>query len=235
MAGTEGFLAEDRLPADSFMAAMSGPERSALLARAKIREFDAGQHIFSTGDEGDGLYCIEAGDVAITLDDPDDREIIVNIFGAGDVFGEMSVLDARERSANAVAMGKVRAHFVSKENFQTFLANNPPVSMKIIRLLCERLRRTNRELADSVFFGLGPRLANRLLLIHDHYQRVHPKSEPVEFQLSQAKLSRMLGCSRESINKLISGWKKANILLHENAKITILDRKKLELIGKSNI
>jgi CRP-like cAMP-binding protein len=227
------FLSHGSLARDSFMAAMSDGERRTLLARARPREFKSGQLIFAAGDDGDGLYVIESGDVAITLDDPDDRELIVNIFGAGDVFGEMAVLDARERSANAVAMGPVKAYFVSTENFQAFLAATPSLGPKIIKLLCERLRRTNRELADSVFFGLGPRLANRLLLIHDHYRRVDPTREVVEFQLSQARLARMLGCTRESINKLIAGWKKAGILAHENARITILDREKLEAISTS--
>ena len=70
---------------------------------ARQRRFRAGEVIFHRDDPGQVLYVIREGKVKICINSPDGHEVVLAVFGPGDYFGELALLDGQPRSASAVA------------------------------------------------------------------------------------------------------------------------------------
>src|SRR5246127_433480 len=80
------------------------PEAFDQLCRyAKHTTLKRGATIFSKGDPGNSLVAVISGTVKISISSPDGRSAILNLIGAGELFGDIAVLDGKERSADAIA------------------------------------------------------------------------------------------------------------------------------------
>jgi CRP-like cAMP-binding protein len=204
-----------------FMDALSDIQRAALLALGRRETHAPKTVLFQKGDEAKGLYVIVSGDVAITLDSPDDKEVLVNIYGAGDTVGEMAVLDEEPRSANGVAQTEVTLVHVPTEKFLDFLRANPDIAIELMRVLTRRLRKTSDVLAESLFLGLEPRLAKRVLELAETYGEPVDGGVRISLPMSQQEIGRVVAFSRESTNKMLGKWQKQGIVDHSEGHLTI--------------
>ncbi len=114
--------------------------------------YGAGETIFEIGDEAQEGYVIDRGTVSISRDGPDKKELTLANLGRGALFGEMSLIDSKPRSANAVALSNVELIALSRDNFRQQLAENPTRMRYVLDLLAERLRQMD-ELAVVLAYG----------------------------------------------------------------------------------
>ncbi len=106
--------------------------------------------LFRQGDKGDAMYLIESGRVRISLRDDDKQEVILAELAQGDFFGEMSLIDGRQRSADANVIEDARLAILSREAFLSFVRSNPDVALEMLSALTDRLRRTDELLRSRV-------------------------------------------------------------------------------------
>ena len=106
--------------------------------------------LFKQGDKGDAMYLIESGRVRISIRDDDDQEVTLAELAQGDFFGEMAIIDGRQRSADAKVIEDARFAILSRESFLSFVRNNPDVALEMLSALTERLRRTDDLLRSRV-------------------------------------------------------------------------------------
>ncbi len=106
--------------------------------------------VFHKGDTGDAMYLIERGKVRISITDEDRREITLAELAQGDFFGEMSLIDGRQRSADASVVDNARFAVLSRPDFLTFVRSNPDVALGMLGALSDRLRRTDELLRSRV-------------------------------------------------------------------------------------
>jgi uncharacterized membrane protein len=106
--------------------------------------------LFRQGDKGDAMYLIESGCVRISIRDDDDAEVILAELAQGDFFGEMSIIDGRQRSADAKVIDDARLAILSREAFLSFVRTNPDVGLEMLSALTDRLRRTDELLRSRV-------------------------------------------------------------------------------------
>src|SRR4029079_16786150 len=99
---------------------------------AKHTVLKRGTTIFSRGDPGHCLYAVISGTVKISISSPDGRNAILNLIGAGELFGEMSVLDGHPRSADATATTICEFYVIDSRDFLPFVRSQPALSMKFI-------------------------------------------------------------------------------------------------------
>src|SRR5258705_2812526 len=102
--------------------------------------------LFRQGDMGDAMYLIESGRVRISIRDHDKKDLVLAELAQGDFFGEMSLIDGRQRSADASAIEDSRLAILSRQAFLSFVRNNPDVASKMLSALTNRLRRTDELL-----------------------------------------------------------------------------------------
>jgi CRP/FNR family cyclic AMP-dependent transcriptional regulator len=110
----------------------------------------AGTQLFYKGDSGDAMYLIEMGRVRISITDEDRKEITLAELAQGDFFGEMSIIDGRQRSADASVIENGRFAVLSRPNFLAFVRSNPDVALGMLGALTDRLRRTDELLRSRV-------------------------------------------------------------------------------------
>src|SRR5678816_3173141 len=106
--------------------------------------------LFRQGDKGDAMYLIESGRVRISIRDEEDQEVILAELAQGDFFGEMSIIDGRQRSADAKVIEDARFAILSREAFLSFVRSNPDVALEMLSALTDRLRRTDELLRSRV-------------------------------------------------------------------------------------
>jgi uncharacterized membrane protein len=106
--------------------------------------------LFRQGDKGDAMYLIESGRVRISIRDEEDQEVILAELAQGDFFGEMAIIDGRQRSADAKVIEDAQFAILSREAFLSFVRNNPDVALEMLSALTDRLRRTDELLRSRV-------------------------------------------------------------------------------------
>jgi CRP/FNR family transcriptional regulator, cyclic AMP receptor protein len=106
--------------------------------------------LFRQGDKGDGMYLIESGRVRISIQDDEKQELTLAELAQGDFFGEMSIIDGRQRSADAHVVEDARLALLSRDAFLSFVRTNPDVALEMLSALTDRLRRTDELLRSRV-------------------------------------------------------------------------------------
>ena len=106
--------------------------------------------LFRQGDKGNAMYLIESGRVRISIRDDDDAELTLAELAQGDFFGEMSLIDGRQRSADAQVIEDANLAILSRDAFLSFVRTNPDVALEMLSALTDRLRRTDELLRSRV-------------------------------------------------------------------------------------
>ena len=129
-----------------------------------VREVPSGAALFRAGDQGDAMYLIERGRVRITISDDDQKEIVLAELARGDFFGEMAIIDGKQRSAHATVAEDARLAVLSRENFLAFIHDNPKVALEMLSATFGRLRRTDKLLQQRVSRNVNEEQKKRMTL-----------------------------------------------------------------------
>jgi CRP/FNR family cyclic AMP-dependent transcriptional regulator len=126
-------------------------ERKALFARVRIRirNFAAGETIFLQGSPGDHMMAVVNGNVRISVASAKGQMLALAILTPGELFGEIALLDGKERTADATAVTECSLAILDRSEILTFLERNPNVWPFIVEVLCDRLRKTDEHLANQ--------------------------------------------------------------------------------------
>jgi CRP/FNR family transcriptional regulator, cyclic AMP receptor protein len=204
-------------------------ERSILFARVRVRSYAAGETIFLMGSEGDSLMAVLSGTVRISVPSPDGKEIVLAIIQPREVFGEIALLDGKERTADARAIGPCSLAILERRDVLSFLKDHTKVWPKLVDVLCERLRHTDQHIAEIALLELPTRLAKTLLRFASQEATARGA---LKVELSQRELGNICGASRESINKCLGGWQRRSILQIEDGIIFVTNRTALEELAR---
>lgn len=114
------------------------------------KQVSTGKLLFHKGDSGDALYLIESGRVRISIRDEDGNEVTLAELAQGDFFGEMALIDGRQRSADATVFEEAQLAVLSRKAFLSFVRSSPDVALVMLSALTDRLRRTDELLRGRV-------------------------------------------------------------------------------------
>ena len=107
------------------------------------RRFGAGEHIVQRGEAADEMFVIRSGSVEIRRDDG-----VVAVLGAGDFFGEMSLLESLPRDADAIALTDVELLVITQGGLLVRLRRDPTFALEMLHALSGRVRTLNALLAE---------------------------------------------------------------------------------------
>lgn len=209
---------------------LAAAELDQLARMAITRLCRANEAVFLKGDPGNSMMAVVHGRVRICSYSSEGREVVLNVINPGEVFGEIALIDGGSRTADAFAMDATELVVLSRRDFLPFLERNPQVCIKLLVVLCERLRATSAQVEDFFFLDLRSRLAKRLLAAADHAANNGAGGDPGTVRLSQHMLASMIGTSREAVNKQLRAWEEAGLIALKRGAITIVKRQRLEEI-----
>ena len=203
-------------------------DRLAQLSATRI--YKSGEPVFLKGDPGTAMMAVLSGRVRICSYSSEGREVVLNVINPGEVFGEIALIDGGERTADAFAMEATELLVLNRRDFLPFLERNPEVCVRLLEVMCQRLRWTSEQLEDVNFLDLRCRLAKRLLYLSDHHSETSVDEKTVGVRISQHLLASMIGTSREAVNKQLRSWEENGVIDVRRGWITVLDRTRLERV-----
>src|SRR3954452_16688433 len=207
------------------------PESFDQLCRyAKHSTLKRGATIASKGDPGTSLFAVISGTVKISISSPDGRNAILNLIGAGEIFGEIALLDRQPRSADAIANTNCELFIIDRREFIPFVQSQPTLAMKFIELLCMRLRSTSDQVEQVILQNLPGRLASALLRLSEKHSS-EPQGRTIA--ITQQEISEMVGMTRESINKQLRAWASRDWVRLEHGAIVVLNAEILRDIAEA--
>ena len=213
----------------SLFGILSAEEVDALLLRARFEEYPAGHLIFARGTPGRSMMAVLSGGVRISTTSPSGREVVLAILNPGEVFGEMALLDGGDRTADAIALSDCGLLIIDQRDFIPFLESRTDLCIRFLRLLSQRLRRTDELVEIALFERLETRLAKALVqLSSGNGSRT---GLPLILRISQQELSDIVGAARENVNRLLRTWHRDGLLELGKRRIIIRDLEALEKHG----
>jgi CRP/FNR family cyclic AMP-dependent transcriptional regulator len=197
-----------------------GPELLDRLSSHAIRQtVKRGTEIFTRGDPGTSLLAVCSGTVKISAPSPGGRGAVFNLIAHGAIFGEIALLDGLPRTADATAITDCELMVIERRDFVPLLHERPEVALRLIEVLCGRLRHTTEQLEDIMFLDLPGRLAKTLLQLA---RDAKATAGGCLITLTQRQLSEIIGISRESTNKQLRAWQHRKWIQLEHGRIVIL-------------
>jgi CRP-like cAMP-binding protein len=210
------------LRSSPFFSRLGDSEADAILAQATVARYAEGVLIFAKGDPGNSMMAVLRGRVMISSPSVDGRQVVLTTFREGDVFGEIALLDGKERTADATAAADCELLVVPRRSLLGLLERQPELAHQLLIVLCERIRRTNEQVEDFAFLHLETRIAKALLRLAQEEGQRAPASH-LGLKISQRALGEIVGSSRESVNKHLQDWKRSGIIELEKGSILIRD------------
>ena len=195
-------LKREVLARHPLFAFLTDVELARLAHYARLQVFPGNSLIFSKGDKGASLLAVVSGRVKICSQSPDGKEVMLNVIQPGELFGEISLLDGRPRTADAVTMQESEILILERRDFVPFVRQNPDVAISLMEVLCGRIRRTSEQAENVLLRDMRINLAQVILRLATPKRNSHIAVVDV----TQKELGQMTGLSRESTNKQIQEW-----------------------------
>jgi CRP/FNR family transcriptional regulator, cyclic AMP receptor protein len=213
---------EDLLAATDFFAGVSREQLSELEKEGLLRTLIRGDVLFDEGAIPDELFVVLSGRIAIASRSIDGRESVFALMEAGDLFGEMGLLDGLPRSAEARALEPSQVLAIPSDPVRAMFEADPRLLWGVVRLLSGRIRAMDEALADSVFLDVTGRTAKRIL-------ELAGGADEFMLPVTQEELAGMVGASRERVNKAIASFIRLGWIEQHERRYRIVQRDRLTL------
>jgi CRP/FNR family cyclic AMP-dependent transcriptional regulator len=202
-------------------------ELDAIVHRTAMRRVVRNDVVMRRGDPNGGMVVIMSGRVRISVVSEDGKEATLSVLGAGEVLGEMSLLDGEPCSADVTAQEDCVLLVIDRGQFLGLLRANSGLCLHLMTLLSKRLRRSNSALEDMALLDLPTRLGRLLARLASDYGVPVRTGTRIEVKLSQKDLSTLVGASREKVNKQIRQWEEEGVLSKDSGRMVIADARAL--------
>lgn len=218
-------MLREALLASPFFQSMKPDEIDEVVGFAAERRVAKGTVIFNKGDPGSSMMAVLSGRIRASNVSMEGKEVTLNVFGPGEIFGEIALLDGKPRSASVTALEDSLLMVVERHRFMPFALQHDTLMERLLIVLCDRLRRTSTALEEIALFDLPARLARVLVKLSVDYGRPVPAEQGggvrIELKLSQRELSTLVAATRESVNKQLRLWREEGFVDQEGGHVIL--------------
>jgi CRP-like cAMP-binding protein len=171
-----------------------------------------GTLLFQRGDPGSSMMAVLRGRIRISAVSPEGKEVTLNVIEPGGIFGEIALLDGKPRTADATAVEDSVLLTIERRDFLPFLNRNEDLMLRLLAVLCDKLRSTSATLEEIATLPLPARLASVLVKLAGEYGTRTPEGELIRMKLSQRDISALVAATRESVNKQLRQWREEGLV-----------------------
>ena len=194
------------------------------IAKLGVRQkYKKGNVVVIEQESGAALFIIVSGKVKIVRMDEDGREVILSIFGPGEFFGEMSLLDGMARSASVIATEKSELLMIHRRDFLELLHEFPSVAISLLAELAMRLRKADMQIKSLSLKDAAGRVANVVLMLADDIGIFRKGKVEIEDLPLQQDIANMAGTSRETVSRMLNMFVEKGQIQLDGSKLTIQD------------
>lgn len=172
-----------------------------LTQRVAVKRVSAQTTVVSQDEPGDSMFVIMSGRVKVVIFGENGREVTLSILRPGDSFGEMSLFDGEERSANCIAIEPTTMLALGRDDLLRHLAGHPRTALNLLGEMARRLRRADQSIAQLALCDVNERLIHRLVSLAREEGTEGPDGVLVRRRPTQQELANMIGSCRETISR----------------------------------
>ena len=199
--------------------AMEGINKLALQARTK--ELERKEQLYYEGDSPNYIYYVVEGKVRTYLVNKDDKELVSALFGPGDYFGYLELLQDTPYQEYAAALEDTKLALISKEDFFSTILSNREVAASFMSLLAKNVSDKEHDLVQMAYDTVRKRVANALVKLYDTYNL--DKKPNFSISISRDELASIVGTATESVIRILSEFKADNWIYVRGSLIEIID------------
>ncbi|WP_063991992.1 MULTISPECIES: Crp/Fnr family transcriptional regulator [unclassified Streptomyces] len=230
---THGSNTEERVP---FLHTLSPSAREAFDRLGSRRRYVVGDVLINEGDHARELVVLHEGVVKVTARLDGERVSLMDIRLAGDVVGEVAVMDHGPRSATVTACGDVLATVVPGHALQPFLGAHPEVALALGQVLCGRLRRSDRLRLELGGYPVLVRLARVLVELAESYGEPGWKqSVRIDVNLSQAEFAALTGSTTHTVHKALAQLREDGLITTGHRRTFVRDMARLRTAARLSV
>ena len=211
----------DVLAATPLFASLARDELEALADLAGERRLARDAVVMRRGDADCALLVLVHGRLRAGAASAEGREVTIGLMEPGAVLGEIALLDGRPRSLDVSAMVESLLLTVERRDFLPFLRARPELMLRLMILLCDRLRRNSTAYEDLALAPLSARLARLLLALAETHGAPTPDGVQIRLTLSQRDMATQVAATRERVNKQLRQWHEAGVLGDHNGRLVL--------------
>ena len=186
------------------------------------RRLPHGEVIVRQGDRVSSLFLVTSGAVRLSSVTASGREIVVGLLCRGDLFGESALL-GDPSLVRAQAVGPTTVLALPIPSMRAMLERTPATAEELLRLIAARLHRTSAALEDAMAADLPRRVVGRLRELADDHGVPGPHGVRLRIPLTQDELARMVGASRESVNRTVGALAARGVIRTRGGRYVITD------------
>jgi CRP/FNR family transcriptional regulator, cyclic AMP receptor protein len=168
-------------------------------ALAHYRKFPGQAMVVCEGEAGDSIYVILEGSIKVVLGSASGREVILDIMGEGEFFGELAVLDRQPRSASIITLKSSRFMVVPGSELRACIQSHPEIALRMLAGLSIRVRRLSQSVRG---LALDP-VYSRVVEMLRELARREGSENVIEQRPSQQTMGEMVGASREMVGRIL--------------------------------
>jgi CRP-like cAMP-binding protein len=192
----------------SLFSNLSAADREMILCHGRRRRYRAGEAVFHRGDLGAALYILLAGSVKVHNATGDGRDVLLAVLGPGQCFGELSLLDGRDRSADVTTLEPIEVLVLTRESLWECLRQSPAIAGNLLANLAQRVRRVNEANEALAALDAPGRMARQLLLLAREHGVQTPQGIEIGLRLRQSELAALVSVTRETVGRALSEFRR---------------------------
>ena len=206
----------------SLFESLDQQELEALSDVTFTRTFSKDNVIILAEEEGDTLFILKKGQVKVSIVSEEGREVILSLLGPGSVFGELSLLDGKPRSANVVAIEETDLLMLRRADFLQLIYKTPQIATALLAELATRMRKTDRQIEGLALLDVTSRISDTLLQLATEQGSETTDGVTIESRPTQQELANMSGTTRETVSRVLKRLEGQGYINRNGRKITIL-------------
>ena len=206
----------------SLFESLDQQELEALSDVTFTRTFSKDNVIILAEDEGDTLFILKNGQVKVSIVSEEGREVILSLLGPGAVFGELSLLDGKPRSANVVATEETDLLMLRRADFLQLIYKTPQIATALLAELATRMRKTDRQIEGLALLDVTSRISDTLLQLATEQGAETADGVTIESRPTHQELANMSGTTRETVSRVLKRLEGQGYINRNGRKITIL-------------
>ena len=206
----------------SLFESLDQQELEALSDVTFTRTFSKDNVIILAEEEGDTLFILKKGQVKVSIVSEEGREVILSLLGPGSVFGELSLLDGKPRSANVVATEETDLLMLRRADFLQLIYKTPQIATALLAELATRMRKTDRQIEGLALLDVTSRISDTLLQLATEQGAETADGVTIESRPTHQELANMSGTTRETVSRVLKRLEGQGYINRNGRNITIL-------------
>ncbi len=202
---------------------LSEDQLSRLERHARTRTFAKGEAIYLPSDQSNGAFLLGSGRVRICSTTPDGKQAILGFVKAGELFGEMSLVQSGYREERAEAAEACQVVLLPADELQRLMSECSDLSLGITKLIGVRRRRIERRLRSLLFRSNRERLGYLLLDLIEQFGKKCPNGTLIDVRLSHQELASIIGSTRESVTINLGEFQAEGLIQQSRMRIVVID------------